>query len=54
MPIDNEKIRKALDHFEDDQFTSAKEIIKKEFVSAKNDFLKGKLGLQGDLNKDKE
>jgi len=49
MPIDNEKIKKALDDFENDDFISAKDTIKKEIKSAVNDFYKEKLELNKDL-----
>lgn len=54
MPVDSEQIRKALDHFENDEFTDSKEILRKEFSKAKNDFVVDKLGLKSDLNKDEE
>lgn len=47
--MDQEKIRKALDHFENDKFTDAKDILKREIGAKKNDFLKDKLGLKNDL-----
>ena len=47
MPINKEQIKKAIDHFENDKFTDAKEILTKEINIAKDDFLKSKLGLKG-------
>ena len=45
--MDNEKIAAALDFFENDEFIQAKEILQAEIKSAKNDYLKDKLGLKG-------
>jgi hypothetical protein len=50
MPVDNEQIKKALDHFENDEFVDAKEILQKEIQRAKNDHLKNKLELKGDAD----
>ena len=50
MPVDNEQIKKALDHFENDEFVDAKEILQKEILKAKNDHLKNKLELKGDAD----
>lgn len=49
MPIDTEKIKKALDHFENDEYVASKEIIQGEIRKAKNDFLKNKLDLKTDV-----
>lgn len=46
MPIDKKVVRKALDHFEEDDFVSAKETIKPEINKAKEDFLQKKLELK--------
>jgi len=46
MPIDKKIIRKALDHFEEDDFMGAKEILKPEITKAKEDFLVKKLELK--------
>jgi len=50
MPVDNEQIKKALDHFENDEFVDAKEILQKEILKAKNDHLKNKLELKGNAD----
>ena len=47
--MDKEKIKKALDHFEKDQFTDAKEVLAGEIKAKKNAFLKDKLGLKDDI-----
>jgi hypothetical protein len=49
MPVDNEQIKKALDHFENDEFVDAKEILQKEIRKSKNDHLKNKLELKQDI-----
>jgi len=48
--MDREKIRKALDHFENDQFVDASDIIKQEIAGKRDVFLKNKLGLATDIN----
>jgi hypothetical protein len=48
--MDRKKIRKALDHFENDQFVDAKDIIKKEIAGKRDDFIKNKLSLSKDIN----
>jgi hypothetical protein len=47
--MDREAIKKALDNFENDEFTNAKEILQKEIKAAKFDFLKKKLDLANDI-----
>jgi len=54
MPIDMEKIKKALDHFENDEFVDSKEVLQKEIKKAKNDFLKNKLDLKNDVEPQEE
>ena len=49
MPIDNEKIKSALDDFENDNFIDAKETLKAEIKGAISDYFKDKLDLQNDL-----
>ena len=44
--MDKEQIRKALDHFEKDEFTDAKEILQQEISTAAAAHLGNKLGLQ--------
>ena len=48
--MDKEKVRKALDHFENDEFVDAKDIIKQEIAGKRDAFIKDKLGLANDLN----
>jgi len=52
--IDEKEIKAALDAFENDDFITAKEKLKTQIVQAKNDYLKNKLGLSGDLSKDEK
>ena len=54
MTINKEKIRKALDHFENDQFTDAKDILSKEIKTSRDDFLKSKLDLKKGINEETE
>lgn len=48
--MDRDKIRKALDHFENDEFVDAKDIIQQEVQGKRDVFLKDKLGLSNDIN----
>jgi len=48
--MDQEKIKKALDHFENDEYVDAKEILSKEIKGGVEAHLKDKLGLKGDIN----
>lgn len=48
--MDKEKIKKALDHFENDKFVDAKDIISQEIKGKRDEFIKDKLGLQNDIN----
>lgn len=47
--MDRAKIRKALDHFENDQYVDAKDIISQEIAGKRDVFIKDKLGLQNDF-----
>lgn len=49
MPVDSEKVKKAIDAFVDDDYIESKEILKKEIKKAKNDWLKDKLELDNDV-----
>jgi hypothetical protein len=46
MSIDKDNIKKALDHFENDEYIEAKEILSKEISNHKNEWLKDKLELK--------
>ncbi len=54
MTIDNEKIKDALDNFENDDFIRAKDEIKREIRGAVNDYFKDKLELKNDLEPNTE
>ncbi len=43
--MDKEQIKKALDAFEDEKYSDAKDILKKEIEASKNDFIKDKLDI---------
>ena len=48
--MNREEIRKALDHFENDEYVDAKEIISREVAGKRDIFIKDKIGLQNDIN----
>lgn len=52
MPINKENIKRALDSFEDEDFTTSKEIIHKEITGRKNEWMQEKLGLTKPLGED--
>lgn len=52
MPVDKEQIRKALDHFENDEYTEAQEILKQEISKQKMEWLSDKLDLKGETTDD--
>ena len=47
--IDTNDVKRSLDAFEADDFMGAKDILQKQMHQAKNDFLKAKLELKGDI-----
>ena len=49
--MDNEQIKKALDNFENDKFTDAKDVLSKVISDKRDSYLKDKLGLKNDINK---
>ena len=49
MPIDKEKIKSAMDDFENDNFIDAKDTLKGEIKGAISDYFKDKLELKNDL-----
>jgi hypothetical protein len=51
MTINREEIRKALDSFENDEFSNSKDILAQEIRSSRNTYVKDKLELQ-DLGDD--
>ena len=48
--MDKKQIKRALDAFEDEKYSDAKDILKKEIEISKNDFIKDKLDI--DLGKE--
>lgn len=48
--MDRKAIRKALDHFENDEYVDAKDIIKREVAGSRDIFVKNKIGLANDIN----
>jgi len=48
--MDRAKIRKALDHFENDEYVDAKEIIQGEIAGKRDVFLKNKLELSNPIS----
>lgn len=48
MPVSNDEIRKALDHFENDEFVDAKEVLQQQIKGAIGQHLKNKLNLKND------
>lgn len=54
MPVDDEKIKAALDDFEDDNFLDAKEKLAKEIAKARDEFLEKALELKNKLNPEPE
>ena len=52
--MENEKIKKALDDFEDDDFVASKETLSKEIGSTRDKYLKTKLELKNDINPEPE
>lgn len=48
--MDKEKVRKALDHFENDEFVDAKEILSKEIKTSVDSHVKDKCDLKNDID----
>jgi len=49
MPVDDEKIKGALDDFENDEFLSAKEKLSAEIARVRDEFLEKALELRGKI-----
>lgn len=54
MTVDSEKVKDALDDFEDDKFTDAKEKLSDVIGKARDEFLKKALNLKGEPEKREE
>ena len=48
--MDKAKVRKALDHFENDEYVDAKEILSKEIKGSIDAHVKDKCDLKNDIN----
>jgi hypothetical protein len=48
--MDQEKVRKALDHFENDEYVDAKEVLSQEIKGAINTHVKDKCDLKNDID----
>jgi hypothetical protein len=48
--MDRKAIKKALDHFENDEYVDAKDIITKEIAGKRDVFIKDRLGLSNDFS----
>lgn len=49
--MDPKVIKAAIDSFENDDFLHAKELVQGQVRQARNDFIKSKLGLKNDIEK---
>jgi hypothetical protein len=47
MPVDKKQIKKALDHFENDEYSEAQDILKKEIAKHRDEWIEKKLELKG-------
>jgi hypothetical protein len=54
MPLDDEKVKAALDDFEADKFLDAKDKLSAEIARARDEFLQKTLELKGEINPDPE
>jgi hypothetical protein len=50
MKMDKAKVRKALDHFENDEYVDAKEILSKEIKGSVDAHVKDKCDLKNDID----
>ena len=48
MPVDKEQIKRALDHFENDEYTEAQDILRQEIAKHRDEWLDDKLDLEGE------
>jgi hypothetical protein len=54
MPVDKEEIKKALDHFENDEYSEASDILKKEIAKHRDEWLEKKLDLEAQADAEEE
>lgn len=52
--MDQEKVRKSLDHFENDEYVDAKEVLGQEIKDAVKAHVKDKCGLKNDPAPEKD
>ena len=52
--MDKDKIRKAIDSFEEDKFSDSKDILSGEIRNTRDTYIKDKLGLEKDINPKKK
>lgn len=52
MPVDKEQIKKALDHFENDEYSEAQDILRKEIKKHRDEWVEKKLELKGSSEED--
>lgn len=52
MPIDLENIKKVLDDFENDKYSEAEELLRKEVAKHRDEWLNKKLELKGETEED--
>lgn len=50
MPVNKKEIKKALDHFENDEYSQAQDILKKEIAKHRDEWLDQKLDLKGETD----
>ena len=48
MSVNKEQIKKALDHFENDEYSEASDILRQEIANHRDEWLDKKLGLVGE------
>ena len=49
MPVNTDNVKKAFDDFMEDNYSVAKDTIRQEIKTAKNDFIKNKLNISNDI-----
>jgi len=47
--MDNDQIKKALDDFEDDKFSDAKDTLKGEISNTRNKYVQDEVGLKSEI-----
>ena len=52
--MNKRNIKKALDSFENDKYTDARDLLKKEIRAKRDEYLKDKLNLKNIINEEKK